>query len=148
MRARTLLTWANGTTLAGLAIARATGATIRPGRDGVLIAEGYTRRIPKNTCFTVGSVIFTRRTAEWLLADERTDLFGHESRHVGQYAALGPLFWPAYYLFCGYSYAMTGSYGCRNALEKHAGLHAGGYDPDHPLRPWAARFRRRRSENG
>jgi hypothetical protein len=142
MRARTLLTAINGTTLAGLILARATGATIRRGRDGVLIAEGYARRIPRNTCFTVGSVIITRHTAEWLLADERTDLFGHESRHVGQYAVLGPLFWPLYYAFCGYSYAMTGSYGCRNALEKHAGLHAGGYPEDHPLRPWAAKLRR------
>jgi len=144
MRARTILTWVNGTTLAGLMIARATGATLRRGRDGVWIAENYPRAFPRNTCFTVGSVIITKRSAEWLLDERRTELFGHESRHVQQYAALGLLFFPAYYLFCGYSYAMTGSYGCRNALEKHAGLEAGGYHPDRPLRPWVMRFKRAR----
>jgi hypothetical protein len=142
MRARTLLTALNGTTLVGLAIAKLTGATIRRGRDGVLIAENYARTIPRNTCFTVGSVIITKRTAEWLLHEKRSALFDHESRHVSQYAVLGPLFWPAYYLCCGYSYAMTGSYGCRNALEKHAGLHAGGYPTDVPLR-----WRRTRAED-
>jgi hypothetical protein len=144
MGARTILTWVNGTTLAGLAIARATGATLRRGPDGVWIAENYPRAFPRNTCFTVGSVIITKRTAEWLLDERRATLFEHESRHVTQYAVLGPAFWPAYYLFCAYSYAMTGSYGCRNALEKHAGLAAGGYHPDRPLRPWAARFARGR----
>src|SRR5262245_42431017 len=119
MRARTVLTAVNGTTLAGLFLAKISGVPVTRGRDGVYIAEGYAGKTPRNTCFPVGSVIFTRRTAAWLLADERTALFGHESRHVGQYAVLGPLFFPAYYLFCAYSYAMTGSYGCRNALEKH-----------------------------
>jgi hypothetical protein len=139
--ARTLLTAANGTTGAGLLLALASGARIRRGRHGVLIAEGYRRRVPPATCFTVGSVIITRRSAQWLLAEERATLFGHESRHAGQYAALGPLFWPAYWLSCGYSYVLTGSYGARNAFEKHAGLAAGGYR-HRPLRPWAARFTR------
>ena len=87
----------------------------------------------------VGSVILTRRSADWLLAPEREHLFHHESRHAGQYAVLGPLFWPAYWISCGYSYAMTGSYGTRNAFEKHAGLAGGGYR-EQPLRPWAARL--------
>ncbi|MEV6487579.1 hypothetical protein AB0M20_02915 [Actinoplanes sp. NPDC051633] len=144
--ARTVLTAVNGTTGAGLLVALLTGAKIRRGRNGVLIAEGYQRRIPPATCFTVGSVIITRRTAEWLLADERSALFGHESRHAGQYATLGPLFWPAYWTCCGYSYAVTGSYGSRNFFERHAGLHTGGYH-DRPLRPWAARLARRRATN-
>ena len=139
--ARTVLTALNGTTGAGLLIALASGARIRRGPGGVLIAEGYRRRVPPATCFTVGSVIITRRSADWLLAEERSSLFGHESRHAGQYAALGPLFWPAYWLSCGYSYVLTGTYGARNAFEKHAGLTAGGYR-DQPLRPWAARFTR------
>jgi hypothetical protein len=139
--ARSVLTAVNGTTGAGLLLALATGARIRRGRDGVLIAEGYRGRIPPVTCFTVGSVILTRRTADWLLAPERERLFGHESRHAGQYAVLGPLFWPAYWLSCGWSYALTGSYGARNAFEKHAGLATGGYR-EQPLRPWAARFTR------
>ncbi len=139
--ARTVLTALNGTTGAGLLIALASGAKIRRGRDGILIAEGYRRRIPPTTCFTVGSVIITRRTAEWLLAPERARLLHHESRHAGQYAALGPLFWPAYWLSCGWSYALTGSYGARNAFERHAGLATGGYR-ELPLRPWVARFTR------
>ena len=139
--ARTLLTALNGTTGAGLLVALAGGARVRRGRDGILIAEGYRRRVPPATCFTVGSVIMTRRTAEWLLAPERARLLHHESRHAGQYAVLGPLFWPAYWLSCGWSYALTGSYGARNAFERHAGLAAGGY-PERPLRPWAARFTR------
>jgi hypothetical protein len=139
--ARTILTAVNGTTAAGLLIALATGAKVRRGPGGVLIAEGYRRRMPPATCFTVGSVIITRRTADWLLAPERARLFDHESRHATQYAAFGPLFWPAYWLSCGWSYALTGSYGARNAFERHAGLATGGYR-ELPLRPWAARFTR------
>jgi hypothetical protein len=137
--ARTVLTAVNGTTGFGLVLAIATGAKIKRGRGGVLIAEGYRRKLPPATCFTVGSVIITRKTADWLLAPEREHLLRHESRHAGQYAVLGPLFWPAYWLSCGYSYAMTGSYGTRNAFEKHAGLSGGGYR-ERPLRPWAARL--------
>jgi hypothetical protein len=138
---RTVLTALNGTTGAGLLLAAVTGARLRRGRNGVLIAEGYRRKVPPATCFTVGSVILTRNTAEWLLADEHADLLAHESRHAGQYALFGPLFWPAYWLACGYSYVMTGSYGARNGFEQHAGLTAGGYDAT-PLRPWLSRFRR------
>ena len=137
--ARAVLTATNGTTGAGLLLALATGARVKRGRNGVLVAEGYRGRIPPATCFTVGSVILTRRTADWLLAPEREHLFGHESRHAGQYAVLGPLFWPAYWLSCGWSYALTGSYGARNAFERHAGLVHGGYR-ELPLRPWVARF--------
>lgn len=137
--ARTLLTAVNGTTGAGLLVALAGGARIRRGRHGVLIAEGYRRQVPPATCFTVGSVIMTRRSADWLLADERSALFDHERRHAGQYAWLGPLFWPGYWLACGYSYATTGSYGARNVFERRAGLRAGGYPEDQPLRPWLAR---------
>jgi hypothetical protein len=142
-RTRTALTALNGTTGAGLLLAVAGRARVRRGRDGVLIAEGYRRRVPPATCFTVGSVVLTRRTAEWLLAEERAVLLAHESRHAGQYAVLGPLFWPAYWLACGWSYALTGSYGSRNVFERRAGLAEGGYD-DRPLRPWLARVAGRR----
>ena len=139
-RARTLLTAINGTTGVGLLIALAGRARIRRGRDGVLIAEEYRLPVPPATCFTVGSVIMTRRTATWLLDQERAALFGHESRHAGQYAVLGPLFWPAYWLACGWSYAATGSWGARNVFEQRAGLAAGGYPTNLPLRPWLARL--------
>lgn len=136
--ARTALTAVNGTTLVGILIAVASGARLRRGPGGILIAEGYSAPVPKQTCFTVGSVVLTRRNAEWLLHEQHVDLFAHEARHVGQYAVLGPLFWPAYWVACGYSYAITGSYGGRNIFERHAGLAAGGYR-EVALRPWAAR---------
>jgi hypothetical protein len=142
-RAHTLLTAINGTTGAGLLIALAGGARIRRGRDGVLVAEGYRRRMPPATCFTVGSVIMCKRSAEWLLAEERSALFDHERHHRSQYAVLGPLFWPAYWAACGWSYATTGSWGARNFFEKRAGLHAGGYPTDLPLRPLLRRLRGR-----
>jgi hypothetical protein len=139
--ARTVLTAVNGTTLVGLGIALLTGARVRRGRGGILIAEGYRRKVPPATCFTVGSVIITRRTAEWLLHAERAGLLAHESRHTGQYAVFGPLFWPFYWLCCGYSWTLTGTYGARNAFERHAGLERGGYRAA-PLRPAWQRLRR------
>jgi hypothetical protein len=140
-RARTTLTAVNGTTLVGLGIAVLSGAKLRRAPGGILIAEGYRRRVPPATCFTIGSVIITRRTAEWLLDERRAELLALESRHAGQYAVLGPLFWPAYWASCGYSWAMTGTYGTRNAFERHAGLERGGYRVA-PLRPGLRRFRR------
>jgi hypothetical protein len=140
-RARQVITAINGTTGAGLLIARAGGAHVRRGRDGVLIAEGYRLHVPPATCFTVGSVILTRRTASWLLDEERSALFDHERHHAGQYAWLGPLFWPAYWAACGWSRALTGTWHARNAFEVRAGLAAGGY-PSRPLRPWLARLTR------
>jgi hypothetical protein len=141
---RAVVTAVNGTTAAGLLVALAGRARLRRGRDGVLIAEGYRLRVPPTTCFTVGSVIMTKRTAEWLLAEERAELFGHERHHAGQYAWLGPFFWPAYWVACGYSYAATGSWGVRNVFERRAGLEAGGYPRTLPLRPWVTRVLRRK----
>jgi hypothetical protein len=138
--ARTVLTAVNGTTLVGLGIAVLTGTKLRRAPGGILIAEGYQRKVPPATCFTIGSVIVTRRTAEWLLDERRSGLLAHESRHAGQYAVFGPLFWPAYWAFCGYSWAMTGTYGARNVFERHAGLERGGYRTA-PLRPTLQRLR-------
>jgi hypothetical protein len=137
-RARRIVTAVNGTTAAGLLIARLTGARVRTGRDRMLIAERYPLRVPPATCFTVGSVILTRHTAEWLLDDRRAALFAHERHHAGQYAWLGPLFWPAYWAACGWSRAVTGTWHARNVFEVRAGLAAGNYT-DRPPRPWLAR---------
>jgi hypothetical protein len=134
-----VVTWINGTTLAGLVLAAAGRTTRVRGPGGVIVAGGYRLPVPKQKCFTVGSVILTRRPAEWLLHPDRADLLGHEMRHAAQYAALGPLFWPAYWAMCGYSYLLSGSYGGRNAFERRAGLRAGGYR-EVPLRPWANRL--------
>ena len=143
-RARAVLTAVNGTTVAGVLIAVLTGTKLRRAPGGMLIAEGYRRRMPPATCFTVGSVILTRHTAEWLLHPDRAALLAHESRHAGQYAWLGPVFWPAYWAACGWSYATTGSFGVRNAFERRAGLRDGGYPEALPLRPWAAKLTARR----
>lgn len=140
-RARRVVTAVNGTTAAGLLIARIVGARVREGPDRVLIAEGYRPKIPPASCFTVGSVILTRRTAEWLLDEKRAALFAHESHHAGQYAWLGPLFWPAYWTACGWSRALTGTWHARNIFEVRAGLAAGNY-PEASLRPWLARLTR------
>jgi hypothetical protein len=138
--ARTVLTTVNGTTLVGLLLAVLSRATIRRGPGGVLIA-GNCRRPAMRRTFTVGCVILTRRPPEWLLHPEREELLGHEIRHVAQYAGLGPLFWPAYWLACLYSWLLTRSYGSRNLFERRAGLAAGRYR-EHPLRPWAQRLAR------
>ncbi|GAA2550840.1 hypothetical protein GCM10010435_21220 [Winogradskya consettensis] len=124
----------NGTTAVGLAVAVLGGAKLRRGRDGIIVAEGYRRRVPPATCFTVGSVIITRRSADWLLHEDRAGLFDHERAHARQYALLGPFFWPAYWVACGYSWALTGCYGTRNVFERRAGLARGGY-AERPLRP-------------
>ncbi|MEV1142925.1 hypothetical protein [Micromonospora sp. NPDC049799] len=131
-------TWLNGTTPVGLVLA--TLARTRRVRtpDGVIVAGGYRLRIPRQECFTVGSVVLTRRPPEWLLHPDRADLLGHELRHARQYALLGPLFWPTYWLACLWSYGLTGSYGRGNTFERRAGLAAGGYG-EPVLRPWAAR---------
>jgi len=139
---RTTLTWINGTTLIGLALAAVARTHRVRGPDGVIVAGGYRLPVPKQQCFTVGSVIVTRRPPEWLLHPDRAVLLGHEIRHVGQYALFGPLLWPTYWACCGWSYLLTGSFGCRNAFERHAGLTAGGYS-ERPLRPWLARVHAR-----
>jgi hypothetical protein len=147
---RTTLTWVNGSTPLALLLAGAARTRLRRGPGGVLIAEGYRWRVPRQHCFTLGNVIFSRRPADWLLDVRRERLLEHETRHVGQYAVLGPLLLPAYGLASAWSWLTTGAYGCRNVFERHAGLAAGGYR-ELPLRPWAARLRnvvRHRSERG
>lgn len=137
-RTRTTVTWLNGTTPAGLALAALARTTRRRTPDGLIVAGRYRLPVPRQDCFTVGSVVLTRRAPEWLLHPDRADLLGHERRHAGQYALLGPLFWPAYWVACAWSYVLTGSYGRGNVFERRAGLAAGGY-AEPTLRPWVAR---------
>jgi hypothetical protein len=141
------LTWVNTTTPLAVVLAAAARTPLRRGPGGLLIAEGYRWRVPRPTCFTVGGVIFTRRTAAWLLDVRREHLLRHETRHVGQYAVLGPLFLPAYAVASGWSWCVTGAYGCRNPFERHAGLADGGYR-DLPLRPWLASLRNSMRQRG
>ncbi len=137
-RTRTVLNWINLTTLCGLLVARLGRTEVKRGRGGVFVAGGYRLGVPKQECFTVGSVVNTRESADWLLDPERAELLGHETRHVSQYACLGPLFFPLYGLASAWSWLLTGGYGAQNWFERRAGLEAGGY-ADAPLRGWAAR---------
>lgn len=152
-RTRSTVTWLNGTTPLGLALAVLARTDRRRTPDGLIVAGRYRLPVPRQSCFTVGSVVLTRRSPEWLLHPDRADLLGHERRHAGQYAWLGPLFWPAYWLACAWSYAVTGGYGGGNLFERRAGLAAGGY-PEPTLRRWAAAVRggmpgrRRRGRDG
>ncbi|WP_433827510.1 hypothetical protein ACQP2E_36565 [Actinoplanes sp. CA-015351] len=133
----------NGTTGAGLLLAFATRTKIRRGPDGIFIAENYRFKKPPASCFTIGSVIITKRSAEWLLDPRREKLLRHECRHASQYAALGPFFWPAYWIACIWSIMLTRSFGVRNYFEKAAGLVDGNYPDFEPLRPWLQRLLRR-----
>ncbi|MBM2622873.1 hypothetical protein JIG36_45965 [Actinoplanes sp. LDG1-06] len=110
------------------------GGTLNPAATGVLIAGNYGRRWPAQTTFTVGGVIIARRPAAWLLGEGRESLLRHELIHSTQYALLGPLFWPLYWLAALFSYLTTGSASARNIFERWAGLAAGGY-ADLPLSP-------------
>jgi hypothetical protein len=144
---RTTLTWINGSTALALVLAGAARTRLRRGPGGVLIAERYRWRMPNQHCFTLGAVIFSRESADWLLDVRREQLLWHETRHVGQYAILGPLFLPAYGLASAWSWLTTGAYGCRNVFERRAGLAAGGYR-EVPLRPWVLRMRNRARRGG
>jgi hypothetical protein len=129
VRARRLANTVNLSTPLGLAVARLGGArrvegTGRP--DGLLVASGYRRRLPRAAAFTVGDVVVTRLSAEQLAA--RPLLLQHEARHAAQWACwLGPPFLPAYLAAAGWSLLRTGDPASRNAFERRAGLAAGGY---------------------
>jgi hypothetical protein len=125
-QARKLANLANGTTLLGLLLARAAGTALRQGPRGLVIASGYTWRIPFAGAFTVGNVVICRIRAEQLL--NQPDLLGHEEKHCSQYAwCLGLPFLPLYFLAAGWSQLRTGNPAAANFFERQAGLAAGGY---------------------
>lgn len=116
----------NLTTPLGLAIARFGGARLRPGPDGLLLAEGYRPRFPVAGAFTIGNVVTTKGTFE-ALAEAIPDVMAHESRHASQYSKLGLAFLPAYGLAASWSWLRSGDLALRNVFEKNAGLVSGGY---------------------
>jgi len=129
----------NGSTLAGLAIARLGRATVRPGPHGLVIAEGYMLPFPIAGAFTVGNVVVTPRTfAE--LESWAPQVLDHEARHSWQYVCCGVFFLPLYLLAMGWSMARTGDRAARNAFERWARLADGGYE-DVPVRPWRAQIK-------
>lgn len=137
---RARLNHLNGTTLLGLALAKAAGCDRAPGPQGTTIAGNYRWRIPGALCFVIGDVIFCRRTADWLTAPAQHPLLDHELHHTTQYAHLGPAFFPLYAAASAWSHLLTGDRATRNPFERRAGLSAGGYH-HHPLRPALRRLR-------
>ncbi|MEU4215805.1 pentapeptide repeat-containing protein [Actinoplanes sp. NPDC026623] len=141
-RLRTALNWLNLTSLAGVGVA-GIGRSRLVHAGGILVAGNYRLGYPRQAVFTVGGVVITRMPASWLLDEARSELLQHEVRHTTQYAILGPFFWPLYLFAALWSYVLTGSMSSRNLFERWAGLAAGGYVSEIPLRPWLARLRSR-----
>lgn len=135
-RVRAAVNLANGSTLAGVAVALAGQARLTRARDGIVTATGYRLPVPAVPAFTLGSVILTRRDA--LPGDSA--LFRHEARHTTQYAWCGGvLMLPLYFAAAGASWVACGDFGAWNVFERQAGLTDGGYAA-WPLRPRIARL--------
>jgi hypothetical protein len=140
-RVRQAVNLLNGSTLAGLLVARAGGAQPTRSADGLIVAVGYRLPVPPAPAFCLGNVIVTRLDAAG--ARGARILLGHEARHATQFACCGGVVMlPLYFLAAGVSWLLTGDFGARNVFERRAGLAGGGY-ADRPLRPlfarWAAR---------
>jgi len=125
-RLREVLNWANGSTAAGLLIARAGRATVARQGDGIWTATRY-RGIASHRHFTVGNVLVTRHDASELR--RRPRLRAHEARHSTQWAVLGPAFLPLYLGAALTSRVLTGDDAAVNPFELLAGLADGGYRP-------------------
>jgi hypothetical protein len=137
-RARQLANLANGTTLLGLALARAAGTVIRKAPRGLVIASGYRWSLPRAGAFTMGNVVICRFSAGQLVSNAA--LLGHEEKHCTQYACcLGLPFLPLYLLAAGWSQLRTGDPASANFFERLAGLEAGGYVNSAMPRPVAGR---------
>lgn len=129
-RVRLAVNLVNGSTLAGLAVARAGGARLARLPDGLLVAAGYRLRVPPAPAFTLGNVIITGRPA----LEFGTPLCRHEARHSTQYAWCGGLLMlPLYFAAAGLSWLLCGDAGAWNAFERAAGLADGNY-AGRPLR--------------
>ncbi|WP_146070871.1 DUF4157 domain-containing protein [Arthrobacter sp. B1805] len=133
-----LLNWINLSTPCGLALATLSGCSVTSGPHGIILAQGYRRRLPRARAFTVGSVVLMRGTVPRDAPAGFARLLEHEARHTRQYAAcLGLPFLPAYMLAAVYSLLRTGDPASRNIFERRAGLADGAY-LEQPVRPLAA----------
>jgi hypothetical protein len=135
-RLRLVVNLVNGSTIFGIAVARAGGARLAKGPDGLLTATGYRPAVPVAPAFTVGNVIIVTRRQQGPLP---ATTFAHETRHSTQYAWCGGLLMlPLYFTALGISWALCGNVGAWNVFERQAGLADGGY-AERPLRPALAR---------
>ncbi|GAA4360717.1 hypothetical protein [Paeniglutamicibacter cryotolerans] len=140
--------WVNLSTPLGLALARATGCRLEPGRHYLHYALEYGKALPNARAFTVGSVLFFRPP----ISDPplHLRLLEHEESHAGQYAwCLGLPFLPLYFATAGASLLLCGDPAALNPFERRAGLEAGGYGPRSPggllarlAKPTASRTRK------
>jgi hypothetical protein len=125
-RARQAVNLVNGSTLAGLAVARLGSARLARSPAGLLAGTGYQLPVPAAPAFTLGNVIITRRPS----LDVDSNLYRHEARHATQYAWCGGLVMlPLYFTAAGASWLLSGDFGTWNPFERGAGLTDGGYTP-------------------
>lgn len=136
-RVRLAVNLLNGSTLAGLAAAKAGRARLARFPDGLLVAVDYRLPVPSAPAFTLGNMIITHRQA----MEPGSPLLRHEARHSTQYAWCGGvLMLPLYFTAAGVSWLVSGDFGAWNLFERSAGLADGNYTA-RPLRP-ALRFQR------
>lgn len=137
----------NLTTPLGVLVAVIGRARLRPGPDGLLLAEGYRWGFPVAGAFTIGDVVISRHgfatedpkppspsrasTSQLRLPEA---ILAHEARHAWQWLACGPGFLPLYLTAMGWSWLRTGDLASANPFERWAGLTDGGY-PERPVRP-------------
>ena len=130
---RRALNLVNGTTAAGLLVARIGGVPVHRGSGGLLLAGGWKLGLPHAAAFTVGNVILYRSRVAQAFdaapAAPASTLLRHETRHSSQYAVLGLAFLPLYFAAAGYSRLRTGDPASSNIFEVLAGLAEGGYRP-------------------
>lgn len=132
---RAWINLANGSTLAGLAVAGLGRARVARSADRLFVGTGYRLPVPPAPAFCLGNVIVTRLDG----LDPSSALFRHEARHATQYACCGGVVMvPLYLLAAAASWALTADFGARNVFERRAGLADGGYT-DKPLRPGLTR---------
>jgi hypothetical protein len=130
-RVRLLANLLNGSTPAGLLVARLGQATPRRTRDGLLLARGYRLGVPRAPAFTLGNVVVLRAPAPPgadPVGSVPVSLLRHEARHATQYALCGGVLMPlAYVGAAAWSWWRTGDFGSANPFERAAGLADGGY---------------------
>jgi hypothetical protein len=137
-RVRLAVNLLNGSTLAGLAAAKAGGARLARFPDGLFVGTRYRLPVPSAPAFTLGNVIITRRD----VLELGTPLLRHEARHSTQYAWCGGvLMLPLYFTAAGVSWLASGDFGAWNVFERGAGLADGNYS----ARPLRAALRSPRS---
>lgn len=126
----------NLSTPLGLLIAKVGGARLRPGPEGLVLAEGYRLGFPIGSAFTIGNLVVTGSDID-ALTRRTPGLIAHESTHAWQWlACLGLPFLPLYLLAMAWSWLRAGDRASYNVFERQAGLARGGYYTARPLRPF------------